>query len=895
MAFDEFHDQLPDVDPAETNEWLQALDDLAATKGNPRASYVLRRLLAEARRLQIGVPPMVSSHYVNTIAPEDEPPFPGDEDMEARIRRLIRWNAAVMVLRANIKSPGVGGHLSTYASAASLYEVAFNHFFRGKDHQGGGDQIFYQGHATPGIYARSFLEFRFDDDRLDNFRREVGGKLGLSSYPHPRLMPRYWEFPTVSMGLGPINAVYQARFNRYLHARGLKDTSQQRVWCFVGDGEMDEPESTAGLSLASREKLDNLIFVVNCNLQRLDGPVRGNGKVIQEFESLFRGAGWHVIKVVWGREWDSLLARDTDGVLVDKMDTTTDGQFQRYAVADGAYIREHFFGPDPRLRKLVEHLSDSDLQRLRRGGHDYRKLYAAYKVATELEGAPVVILAKTVKGWALGESIEARNVTHQAKKMTVTDLQGFRDRLGLPISDRELDQDLPPYYRPPRHTSTIQYMLWRRDELGGLLPERRVSYEAPKLPPKETYEEFFTGTEEKKQEASTTQAFVRMLRALLRDPEIGQRIVPIIPDEARTFGMESLFKQLKIYNPLGQSYEPVDVETLLPYLEAPDGQVLEEGITEAGSMAAFTAAGTSYATHDQLTIPFFIFYSMFGFQRVGDLIWAFGDARGRGFLMGATAGRTTLEGEGLQHQDGHSPLLASTVPNVLVYDPAYAYELATIIREGLRRMYEEGEDVFYYITLYNEPYVQAKMPRGATDGILKGLYRFKRSTAKNGTRVQLLASGPILRSTLEAQERLKEHGVAADIWCATSYQQLRNEALDCERWNRLHPTEPARVPYVSRVLEEADGPIVAVSDYMRSVPDQVARWIPEPYVSLGTDGFGRSDTRTDLRRHFEIDAGHITAAALHALALSGEMKPETARDALEAAGIEPDTPDPRSS
>jgi len=895
MAFDEFHDQLPDVDPAETNEWLQALNDLATGKGNPRASYVLRRLLAEARRLQIGVPPMVSSHYVNTIAPEDEPPFPGDEDMEKRIRRLIRWNAAVMVLRANIKSPGVGGHLSTYASAASLYEVGFNHFFRGKDHEGGGDQIFYQGHGTPGIYARSFLEFRFDEDRLDNFRREAGGKLGLSSYPHPRLMPRYWEFPTVSMGLGPINAVYQARFNRYLHARGLKDTSQQRVWCFVGDGEMDEPESTAGLSLASREKLDNLIFVVNCNLQRLDGPVRGNGKVIQEFESLFRGAGWHVIKVVWGREWDTLLARDTDGVLVDKMDTTSDGQFQRYAVADGAYIREHFFGPDPRLRKLVEHLSDSDLQRLRRGGHDYRKLYAAYKVATELEGAPVVILAKTVKGWALGESIEARNVTHQAKKMTVTDLQGFRDRLGLPISDQELDKDLPPYYRPPRHTSTVQYMLWRRDELGGLLPERRVSYEAPKLPPKETYEEFFAGTEEKKQEASTTQAFVRMLRAVLRDPEIGKRIVPIIPDEARTFGMESLFKQLKIYNPLGQSYEPVDVETLLPYLEAEDGQVLEEGITEAGSMAAFTAAGTSYATHDQLTIPFFIFYSMFGFQRVGDLIWAFGDARGRGFLMGATAGRTTLEGEGLQHQDGHSPLLASTVPNVLVYDPAYAYELATIIREGLRRMYEEGEDVFYYITLYNEPYVQAKMPRGATDGILKGLYRFKKSQAKNGTRVQLLASGPVLRLAVEAQEMLKEHGVAADIWSATSYQQLRNEALDCERWNRLHPTEPARVPYISQMLEDAEGPIVAVSDYMRSIPDQVARWIPEPYVSLGTDGFGRSDTRTDLRRHFEIDAGHITAAALHVLALAGEMKPETAREALEAAGIEPETPDPRSS
>jgi pyruvate dehydrogenase E1 component len=890
---DEFHEQLPDIDPTETEDWLQSLRTLAEQKGNARASYVLRRVLAEARRLQIGVPPMVSTHYVNTIAPEDEPPFPGDEEMEARIRRLIRWNAAVMVIRANIEHPGLGGHLSTYASSASLYEVGFNHFFRGKDHEGGGDQIFYQGHGTPGIYARSYLEYRFDEARLDNFRQETLGKLGLSSYPHPRLMPAYWEFPTVSMGLGPINAIYQARFNRYLHARGIKDTSQQRVWCFLGDGEMDEPESTAALSLASREGLDNLIFVVNCNLQRLDGPVRGNTKVIQEFESLFRGAGWHVIKVVWGREWDPLLARDVDSVLVDKMDSTPDGEFQRYAVADGAYIREHFFGPDPRLRRLVEHLSDADLQRLRRGGHDYRKLHAAYKVATELEGAPVVILAKTVKGWALGEAIEARNVTHQAKKMTVTDLKSFRDRLGLPLSDRDLDSALPPYYRPPEHTSTVEYLLWRRKELGGVIPERRVSYAAPKLPSKELYDEFLTGTEDKKSEVATTQAFVRLLRVLVRDKEIGHRIVPIIPDEGRTFGMESFFKQLKIYNPLGQRYEPVDVETLMPYVESETGQILEEGITEAGSMAGFTAAATAYATHGQPMIPFFIFYSMFGFQRVGDLIWSLADQRGRGFLLGATAGRTTLMGEGLQHQDGHSPLLASTVPNVLVYDPAWAYEVAIIIKDGLRRMWEEGEDVFYYLTLYNEQYVQPKMPRGAMDGILRGLYRFRKSSAK-GPRVQLLASGPTVRLALDAADRLNgEFGVAADVWSATSFQQLRHDALECERWNRLHPDQTPRVPYVTEALEGADGPIVAVSDHMKAVPDQIARFVPEPYVALGTDGFGRSDTREELRRHFEIDSPHIVASALHVLARTGEIKAEQVKDAIAASGIDPEAIDPR--
>ncbi|HVE92973.1 MAG TPA: pyruvate dehydrogenase (acetyl-transferring), homodimeric type [Actinomycetota bacterium] len=892
MAFDEFKDQLPDIDPVVTGEWLESLTDLTDAYGKARAGYVLRRVLLEARRLQIGLPSMVSTHYVNTIAPEEEPPFPGDEDIERRIRRLIRWNAAVMVLRANKEAVGIGGHLSTYASAASLYEVGFNHFFRGKDHPGGGDHVFFQGHSAPGVYARAYLEGRIDEARLDLFRQEVSGGAGLSSYPHPRLMPDFWEFPTVSMGLGILNSVYQARFNRYLHARGLKDTSQQRVWMFAGDGEMDEPESIAALTLASRERLDNLILVVNCNLQRLDGPVRGNGKVIQELESLFRGAGWHVVKAVWGREWDELLARDTDGVLLDKMNSTPDGQFQKYATESGAFIREDFFGPDPRLRKMVEHLSDSDLVRLRRGGHDYRKVYAAYKVATELTDVPTVILAKTVKGWTLGPDIEARNVTHQAKKMTATDLRKFRDRLGLPISDKQLE-DLP-YHHPGADSELVEYMRWRRQELGGSVPRRVVRYDTPALPAPAAYDEFKAGTEDKGLEASTTVAFVRLLRKLLRDPNIGRRIVPIIPDEARTFGMESLFKECKIYNPLGQNYEPVDKGTLMPYLEAKDGQLLEEGITEAGSMAMFTSAGTSYATHGQPMIPFFIFYSMFGFQRVQDLIWSFGDSRGRGFLLGATAGRTTLSGEGLQHQDGHSLLMASTVPNCVAYDPAWAYEVAVIVRDGLRRMYDEGQDVFYYLALYNEPYVMATMPEGAEEGILAGLYPFRKSAA-DGPRAQLLGSGPMLPVALEAQRTLAEtYGVAADVWSATSYQQLRAEALSCERWNRLHPTEPARVPYVTRVLSEAGGPVVAVSDFMKAVPDQIARWVESDYLSLGTDGYGRSDTRAGLRRHFEVDSAHVVAGVLHALSRSGDVKPQTVADAIEAAGLHPDLPDPAS-
>ncbi|HVL81794.1 MAG TPA: pyruvate dehydrogenase (acetyl-transferring), homodimeric type [Actinomycetota bacterium] len=886
MTFDEYRDQLPDIDPQITGEWIEALQDLATSKGATRAGYVLRRVLGEARRLQIGMPPMVATHYVNSIAPEEEPPFPGDEEMERRIRRLIRWNAAIMVMRANRKAPGIGGHLSTYASAASLYEVGFNHFFRGKSHPGGGDQIFYQGHASPGMYARAYLEGRLSPEQLDRFRQEAAGG-GLSSYPHPRLMPEFWEFPTVSMGLGLLNSIYQARFNRYLHARGFKDTSEQRVWMFAGDGEMDEPESIAGLSLAARERLDNMILVINCNLQRLDGPVRGNGKVIQELERLFRGAGWHVIKVVWGREWDDLLARDVDGVLVNKMDTTVDGEFQKYAVESGAYIRENFFGPDPRLREMVSHLSDSDLRRLRRGGHDYRKLYAAYKVATELKDQPTVILAKTVKGWTLGEDIEARNVTHQAKKMTDTDLRKFRDRLGLPISDSEIE-DLP-YYHPGEDSEVVEYMKWRREVLGGPLPKRVVRYTRPELPGPDVYTELGKGSGE--QDAATTQAFVRLLRQLLRDPNLGKRIVPIIPDEARTFGMESLFKAIKIYNPLGQTYEPVDVGTLMPYLESETGQLLEEGITEAGSMAMLTAAGTSYSTHGELMVPFFIFYSMFGFQRVMDLIWSFGDQRGRGFLLGATAGRTTLSGEGLQHQDGHSLLLASAVPNCYSYDPAFAYEVGVVVREGLRRMVDEGEDVFYYLTLYNEQFRMPPMPEGVEDGIIRGLYRFKTSDAE-GPRVQVLGSGPIVLEALRAQELLAEFGVAADVWSATSYQMLRDDALEAERWNRLHPTEEARVPYVTRSLSDG-GPVVAVGDFMKAVPDQIGRWVPGPFVPLGTDGYGRSDTRPALRRHFEVDAEHTVVAALHALALAGDVKPQTVADAIERFGLDPERSDPR--
>jgi pyruvate dehydrogenase E1 component len=885
---DPFIDQLPDPDPEETQEWLEALDSVIDVSP-ARARFLMHRILHHAHARQIGVPSMVSTHYINTIAPEQEPYFPGDEQIERRIRRIIRWNALAMVARANKKADGIGGHLSTYASAASLYEVGFNHFFRGKDFPGGGDQVFFQGHAAPGIYARAYLEGRFDEDRLEYFRMESGGG-GLSSYPHPRLMPKFWEFPTVSMGLSPLNAIYQARFNRYLQHRGIKDTSRQRVWCFVGDGEMDEPESMAALSLAAREGLDNLIFVVNCNLQRLDGPVRGNGKIIQELESIFRGAGWHVIKVIWGREWDDLLARDTDGVLVNKMNTTVDGQFQKYIVETGAYIREDFFGPDPRLKKLVEHLSDEDLKRLRRGGHDYRKLYAAYKSALDLKEAPVVILAKTVKGWTLGGAVEGRNVTHQAKKLSEDELRTFRDRLELPIPDKQIKEGVPPFYHPGRDSDEVQYLLARRHAQGGFLPERRVVRKTLDVPESDLYEEFARGTD---QDVASTMAFVRLLRKLMRDKKVGTRVVPIIPDEARTFGMESLFPDFKIYAARGQLYEPVDAKHLLAYRESQQGQILEEGITEAGSMGSFTAAGTSYATHEEPMIPFFIFYSMFGFQRIGDLIWSFADQRGRGFLLGATHGRTTLNGEGLQHEDGHSLLLAATNPACLSYDPAFAYEIAVIVREGLRRMMEKHEDVFYYLALYNEPHAQPKMPEGVEEGILAGLYPFRASGEEKTYRAQIFGSGPLLQEALRAQTILSEHhDVAADVWSATSYQQLRAEALETERWNRLHPEEARRQPYVTQLLEGAEGPVVAVSDSMKAVPDLIARWVPSPFVPLGTDGFGRSDTRAALRRHFEIDAEHIVVATLAALAEFGDVKPEAVQEAIGRYGIDPEKTSP---
>ena len=890
--FDQFKQQLPDIDPAETQEWLDSLDGVVSDAGPERARFIIYKLLKRARQLQVGLPPLVQTRYVNTISTEQEPNFPGDEKMEHRIRQMIRWNALAMVLRANTRFDGIGGHLSTYASAATLYEVGFNHFFRGRDDGGAGDQIFYQGHAAPGIYARAFLEGRLSEEQLDHFRRETDGPgIGLPSYPHPRTMPDFWQFPTVSMGLGPMSAVYQARFNRYLAARGISDTSASRVWAFVGDGEMDEPESLGALGLAAREGLDNLTFVVNCNLQRLDGPVRGNGKIIQELEATFRGAGWHVIKVIWAREWDDLLARDRDGVLLTKMNETLDGDYQKLSVANGAYIREHFFGPDPRLRALVEHLSDDELTKLRRGGHDYRKVYAAYAAAVSHTGAPVVILAKTVKGWTLGPGIEGRNVTHQAKKLTLDELKVFRDRLELDIPDDQLKE--APYYHPGADSPEIAYMLERRKQLGGLVPRRLAQAKPLPAATDAAYAELFAGAD---RPASTTMAFSRLMRNLVRDPQLGRRIVPIIPDEARTFGMDPLFKEVGIYNPLGQRYTAVDKELLLSYREATDGQILEEGITEAGAMADFTAAATSYATHGEPMIPFYTFYSMFGFQRTGDQIWALGDARGRGFMMGATAGRTTLTGEGLQHDDGHSHILASTVPNVLAYDPAFAYELAIIVREGIRRMYgEAGEDIFYYVTLYNENWAMPAKPDGVEEGVLRGLYRF-RAAEQGSRRVQILGSGSILHQALRAADVLAErYDVAADVWSVPSFQQLRNDALSAERWNRLHPEAEARVPYVAQQLGQTTGPIIAATDYLKSLPDMVSRWIDRPFTILGTDGFGRSDTREALRKHFEVSPEQIAYAALHGLCLTGAADRSELVKAIGELRIDPDRTDPREA
>jgi pyruvate dehydrogenase E1 component len=916
MYFDEFKHQLPDIDPAETQEWLDALDQVHGQEGDERTRFLLYKILKRARQLHVGLPPLTQTRYINTISPEQEPFFPGDEELERRIRRLIRWNAVAMVLRANNRAPGIGGHLATYASAATLYEVGFNHFFRGKDAApagdgtspvsgappgvASGDQIFFQGHAAPGIYARAFLEGRLTEENLDHFRQEALSGVGLPSYPHPRTQPDFWEFPTVSMGLGPIAAIYQARLNRYLANRGLADTSGSRVWAFLGDGEMDEPESVTALSLAAREGLDNLTFVVNCNLQRLDGPVRGNGKIIQELEGLFRGAGWNVIKVIWGREWDDLLARDVEGVLVNKMNETVDGEFQKYSVAGGAYIREHFFGPDPRLRRLVDHLSDDDLAHLRRGGHDYRKVYAAYRAATEYRGGPSVVLAQTIKGWALGPGVEARNITHQTKKLSEAELRVFRDRLQLPIPDKSLHD--APYYHPGPDSDEVRYMLERRRSLGGSVPRRVVRSKPLPAPRPEVDAEFASGSD---MAVSTTMAFGRLLRNLMRDPQIGKSIVPIVPDEARTFGLDPLFKEVGIYAAHGQLYEPVDSELVLSYREAQDGQVLEEGITEAGAAASLQVAATAYATHGVPLIPFYIFYSMFGFQRTGDQFWALADERGRGFVMGATAGRTTLMGEGLQHDDGHSHVLASVIPNIRAYDPAYAYELASIVREGIDRMWGKGAgdgtspDVFYYITLYNENYSMPKRPADLTDEqISRGIYRLLEAPALGkdarikGAPVRLVGSGSILQQVVAARKLLAERGIPAEVYSATSFQQLRADGLATDRWNRLHPGEKPRIPHVAEVLPPEGGQIVIATDWIRTYPDLVAPWLPATRIVLGTDGFGRSDDRETLRCLFSIDAPHIAGAALSGLARIGLIPAADAEAAIHELGVDPSDPDP---
>ena len=881
--------QLPDIDPDETAEWLDSLDGVVDVHGKSRARYLMLKLLERARERQVGVPALRSTDYINTIPPEAEPWFPGDERIEKQIRRAVRWNAAVMVSRANRPELGVGGHIATYASAASLYEVGFNHFFRGKHGQSGsGDQVFFQGHASPGIYARAFLEGRLSQDQLDGFRQEVSHH-GIPSYPHPRLMPGFWEFPTVSVGLGPINSIYQARFNRYLNARGIADTSKSHVWAFLGDGEMDEPESLGAIGVAAREELDNLTFVVNCNLQRLDGPVRGNGKIIQELETYFRGAGWNVIKVIWGSDWDPLFARDVDGALVNKLNATPDGQLQTYSVESATYIRDHFFGDDARLRAMVKDLSDADLRRLSRGGHDYRKVYAAFAAAQAHVGQPTVILAHTIKGWTLN-SFQGRNATHQMKKLTKTDLKEFRDRLHLPISDKDLEADLPPYYHPGEKSEEIQYMLERRHALGGSLPERTNRAKPLALPGDAAYKEMYEGSG--KQKVATTMAAVRVLKDLMKE-ELGERIVPIIPDEARTFGMDSLFPTAKIYSPHGQLYEAVDRDLLLSYKESETGQLLHEGITEAGAMGSFIAAGSAYATHGQYMIPVYIFYSMFGFQRTGDQIWAAADQMCRGFLLGATAGRTTLTGEGLQHNDGHSPLLASTNPGVVYYDPAFGYEVAHIIHDGLRRMVTtteenpDGEDVFYYITIYNEPILQPARPENLdVEGLLAGLYHLAPAPVAEGPRAQILASGVAVPWALEAQRLLAEDwNVGADVWSATSWTELRREALDCDTFNLMNPDAEKRVPYVTRALSGQPGPVIAVSDFMRAVPDQISRWVPGDYSSLGTDGFGFSDTRAATRRFFHVDAPSIVLRTLTDLAARGEVGADVPAKAAAQYGL----------
>ncbi|HEV8653625.1 MAG TPA: pyruvate dehydrogenase (acetyl-transferring), homodimeric type [Actinomycetes bacterium] len=881
-------DQLPDPDPEETSEWIDSLAAVVEKEGPERARFLLRKVLEQAEDLEIELPAPPSTDFVNTIPADAEPEYPGDEGLERRLLSIVRWNAAAIVSRANRPEIGVGGHMASYASAAELYETGFNYFFRGKD-SGHGDQIYFQGHSSPGVYARAYVEGRLSEEQLDAFRQESKPG-GLPSYPHPRLMPDFWEFPTVSMGLGPLNAIYQARFNKYLANREIVDTSDSHVWTFVGDGEMDEPEAQGALTVATREQLDNLTFVINCNLQRLDGPVRGNGKIIQELESLFSGAGWDVVKVVWGRSWDALLARDTTGALVRKLNTTPDGQFQTLATEDAAYIREHLFDSEE-LRKLVEGLSDEEIVHLAldRGGHDLRKVYAAFKAAAETKGRPTVVLAHTIKGRGLGREFEARNATHQMKKFVRGTLKTFRDRLGIPVPDEQIEKGYPPYYRPPEDDELYRYLMERRKALGGSVPRRVVRERPLALPGKDLYAQLKKGSG--KQEVATTMALVRQVKDLLRNRDVGRRMVPIIPDEARTFGLDALFPSLKIYSPLGMNYDAVDRDLVLSYKEDRKGQILHEGITEAGAMGSFHAAGSSYATFGEPMIPLYIFYSMFGFQRTGDEIWSAADQRCRGFLIGATAGRTTLNGEGLQHQDGHSLLIATTNPACVAYDPSFAFEIPVIVEDALRRMYgDKPEDVFYYLTVYNEPFVQPPMPEGLDeDLILQGLYRYAPADGEHASRAHVAASGSAMPLALKAQELLaSEFDVAADVWSAPGWQRLRSEALACEQWSRLHPTEEPRVPLVTRTFEDEEGPIVAVTDWMKAVPDQISRWVPGPYAILGTDGFGRSDTRPALRRHFRIDPENIAVAVLYELALSGRVERETVAKAIKRFEIDPE-------
>jgi len=881
------------VEDVEIQEWFESLDSVLEASGPDVAREILERLRAHATVNGIDLPFTANTPYTNTIPLRLEPLFPGDQELERRIKSLIRWNALAMVVRANREEHNIGGHISTFASAATLYEIGFNHFWRGRSEAFEGDTIYFQGHAAPGMYARAFMEGRLSKEKLENFRRELKPGGGLSSYPHPWLMPDFWEFPTVSMGLSPLMAIYQARFQRYLENRGMKPATDAKVWAFLGDGETDEPESLGAITLASREKLDNLIFVINCNLQRLDGPVRGNGQIIQELESAFRGAKWNVIKVLWGCEWDPILERDSEGLLVKRMGELVDGEYQKLVVSSGAYVREHFFGHDPRLLKLVEPLPDEALRRLRLGGHDPKKVYAAYKAAVDHKGGPTVILARTIKGYGLGEAGEGKNVTHQQKKLNEDELKEFRSRFGIPLNDQDCIE--VPFYRPAEDSPEIQYLRARRETLGGYTPARAVRSKPITTDNEELFKEFHDGSEGR--EVSTTMAFVGMLRKMLKDPEIGKLVVPIVPDEARTFGMESLFRTVGIYSSVGQKYEPVDVNTLLYYKEAKDGQILEEGITEAGSMASFIAAGTAYSTNGINTIPFFIYYSMFGFQRIGDFVWAAADMRTRGFMLGGTSGRTTLSGEGLQHQDGNSHILALPVPNLRAYDPAYAYEIAVILQDGIKRMYKDGENIFYYITVMNEPYVMPAMPAGAREGILKGMYKFRAaSNKKSKLRAQLFGSGAILNEALRAQEILEQKfSVAADVWSVTSYKALYTDGIEVERWNRLHPTEKPHVPYVTQCVGEAPGVIVAATDYLKTLPNMISKWMPRRMATLGTDGFGRSEGRASLRDFFEVDAKFITLATLHELALDGKIEASGVEKAITELGINPEKWNPVAS